>query len=173
MLIQKRKESFSEIRDLEGLIANLKGRRDGMMARRDWSGSSENESGSYGGGGGDGRGIGGGGVGRGGSTPTMPAAMRAMITAAGNTTPSRYMGTITESPQQLQYPQFQEFSPGGGGNQQHQAARPPSLGQQIWILEQELLRVEAIHDGYGNMVKNVEENIEEMWDAVVGLEGLD
>ena len=187
MLIQKRCKTFKEMKELEMLIGELKERRNEMIARRDWSGSSEGEvvfvtngmGGHAGSGNGQGHENGNGNGQMGGeirnATPTMPAAMRAMIAAAGNTTPSQHNHTHHQQQQQPQsQTPFTDQTPTQSPQRyqdMEQNNQTPSLGQQIRMLDEELKRVTGVHEGYGNMVGNVSDNIEQMWDAVVGLEG--
>lgn len=153
-LIHNRKATFQEIQDLEGSLANLKGRRDAMIARRDWLGEVDrgrNRIDSLGGSIGDG--------GEGMRTPTMPAAMRA---AMGSQQTTSGQGAYSVNADQ----QFSAASTPQAG-----LPRSMSIGQQIFSLEKDLADVTYIHGEYGRMFKNVEDNMEQMWEAVYCPEG--
>lgn len=152
-LIHNRKATFQEIQDLEGSLENLKGRRDAMIARRDWLGEGDrgrNRSESVFGSvedGGEGR------------TPTMPAAMRAA------------MGSQQTTPGHGAYPMNADQQSSAASTPQAGTPRSMSLGQQIFSLEKDLADVMYIHGEYGRMFKNVEDNMEKMWEAVYCPEG--
>ena len=155
--MRSRKETFQEILDLKEMLADLKGRRDRMIARRDWNGEemsdgSEDLGLSAGQPSEEAEGM---------KTPTMPAAMRAAMATQQQQTPIPGQHHPSQNMAQPDFnPAMEQPQP------QSASRRTMSIGQQIYSLEGELSKVTHTHEEYGRMFKIVGDNIEQMWDEV-------
>ena len=150
-LIKSRNSTFQEIQILEGSLDSLKSRRNAMIAQRDYGEMSRNRSESVFSSLGN--------VVEALRTPTMPAAMRAT------------MGSQQSTPGHGAYQINMDQQSSAASTPQANTPRSISIGQQIYSMEKDLADVMYIHGEYGRMFKNVEDNMERMWEAVYCPEG--